>query len=336
MPTNQYFDYFNDRADQRLMDDLINDVVQIHGIDAYYMTRGSMSTFDPLFGDDPTRSFTDAYPCEVYVQSVDEFEGGEMFSRFGLEVKKTAKFLVTRRSFAKNIPSSLSRPREGDIIWMTNFKAFFEIKYVDEEHFFYSFGNDVGVYGYSMICEKWNYAQEKVDTGNLDIDATVQDRLISTYTFLMGAFYDDIDGGIFSTNGTTLLDGADFNSMSSNTENGGDFDTTEGMIHSGTYITGETAYQTDNELITGNVTASATVTSWNFPTGMLELSLINGIFVPNKVINGSQSGARWTLNSDNIRDDAGNRLDNNQGISDEAIGIQNFSESNPFGEPQRS
>lgn len=335
MPTNRYFNYYNDRADQRLMDDLINECVQIHGIDAYYMPRSSMSNFDPLFGDDPTRSFTDAYPVEVYVQSVDQFEGGELFSKFGLEVKKQAKFLVTRRSFHKNIPRTYVRPREGDIVWMSNFKAFFEIKYVDEEHFFYPFGNNNGVYGYSMLTEKWNFAQEKVDTGNLDIDDTVHDKLIVSYTFFMGPFYNTVDAGNFDTPHTTLLNGGNFSSLSSNNVSGGDFDITEGMIASGTYKINEVVFQTDNELPSGNVTASATVIRWDFPTGALELGKINGVFLLNRIINGSESLARWTLNSDNIRDDSGNRLDNNEGIHEEASSILNWGEHNPFGEPQR-
>jgi len=334
MPTNHFFDHYHDVADQRLMDDLINEVVQNYGIDTYYLPRSSLSNFDPLFGDDPTRKFTEAYPLEVYVQSVDEFEGGELFSKFGLEIKKQAKFICTRRAFRKNVPNTLIRPREGDILWMSNFKAFFEIKYVDEEHFFYTFGEN-GIYGYSMICEKWNFAQEKVDTGNLDIDETVRERLITSYNFTMGPVYGNITGGSFTDIAGGLLNGADFSSTSGNTISGGDFDITEGMTESGSYIIGEQVYQTDNEQTTGNVTATAEVVAWNLPSQTLELATIKGDFLVNRIINGSQSLARWTLNSDNTRDDVGNLLDNNEDISEEASGILNFSETNPFGEPQR-
>lgn len=336
MPVNPFFNQYNDTADQRLMDDLINETVQNYGIDAFYLPRTSLSKFDPLFGDDPTRAFKSAYPIEVYVQSVDEFEGGELFSKFGLEVKKQARFLVTNRTFKKNMPASYVRPREGDIIWMSNFKAFFEIKYVDEEHFFYTFGK-TGIYGYSMISEKWNYAQENVDTGNLDIDETVNDRLVTSYAFQMGPVYGDtIESNEFNMDGTFLLEGGEFTSNSSNTINAGEFDHSEGFTEAGTYTIGEEVFQTDDETPTGNVTASGTVSSWNLPSGMLELSYIKAEFAVNKIINGRQSQARWTLNSNNVRDDAGNLLDNNEDIAEEASGIINFSETNPFGEPLRS
>ena len=167
------------------MDDLINECIQIHGIDMYYLPRTSLSSFDPLFGDDPTRQFKDAYPCEVYVQSVDNFEGGELFSKFGLNINKQAKFLVTRRSFHKNVPSTYTRPREGDILYLTTFKAFFEIKYVDEEHFFYTFG-ETGIYGYSMITEKWSFADEQVSVGINEIDNKI-DELIVAYNLRLNS-----------------------------------------------------------------------------------------------------------------------------------------------------
>ena len=145
------------------------------------MIRSSLSNFDYLFGDDPTKAFEQAYPIEVYVQSVDQFEGGEIFSKFGLEVRKQARFLVTKRSFLKGMPAGFGRPREGDILWMSNFAAFFEVKYVDEEQMFYTFGN-AHLYGYSLVCEKWNYAQEQVNTGYSAIDKTIN-KLAITYQY---------------------------------------------------------------------------------------------------------------------------------------------------------
>jgi Virus neck protein len=183
VPTNLYFDNFTANNEQRLYDDLINECVQIYGIDAFYMPMTSDSKIDLLFGEDPTKIFTSAYPVEVYVQSVDNFEGGELFSKFGLEVKKQARFLVTRRSFQKNIPSQFTRPQEGSLLWLPNFQALFEIKYTDEEMFFYTFGN-TKIYGYSMICEKFRYSNERINTDIDQIDDTM-DTVVTAYNYLM-------------------------------------------------------------------------------------------------------------------------------------------------------
>lgn len=185
MPTNVYLDLFHNTPEQRLMEDLINETVYHFGIDTYYMPRTSETAVDFVMGDDPNKKFTEAYPVEIYVQSVDNFEGGELFSKFGLEVRKQARFLITSRSFAKNLPSTYSRPREGDVLWMSNFKALFEIKYVDEEYFFYAMGSEK-IMGYSMICEKFRYSNERVETGIENID-DMMDTVVTAYKYIMSA-----------------------------------------------------------------------------------------------------------------------------------------------------
>jgi Virus neck protein len=183
MPTNHYFDLFRNPAEQELYNELIKETIYTYGIDCQYLPRTSQSSQDLLFGEDPTSKFTEAYPTAVYVQSVDNFEGGELFSKFGLEVRKQARFLISKDNFRHDIPSTYTRPREGDLVWMKNFAALFEIKYVDEEYFFYNFGNK-NIYGYSLVCEKFRYSNELVDTGVTDLDNTV-DTIVPSFEYIM-------------------------------------------------------------------------------------------------------------------------------------------------------
>jgi len=175
---------------------LIHETVQAYGIDAYYLPRDTQSKVDLIFGEDPTSKFTEALPVEVYVQSVDEFEGGEFYSKFGVEVKKQARFLITTRSFEKSVASLsaanykandnfLLRPREGDLLWMTNFAALFEIKYADEEHFFYNFGY-TKIYGYSLVCEKFRYSNELIATNIDDIDSHME-LIVPAFSYIMSS-----------------------------------------------------------------------------------------------------------------------------------------------------
>lgn len=192
MGTNKYFNLFNDKADQQLYEDLINEAVSVNGIDAFYMPRRSQTKADPLFGDDPSKVFSEAYPVEVYIETVDKFEGGELFSKFGLEIRKQARFFITSRAFDAAMPqinnkNSYGRPLEGDILWLPNFQAFFEIKYAEDESMFYPFGRnqtDAGLYGYSLVCEKWMMGAENVQTGNSDIDNRAREK-VTAYAFLM-------------------------------------------------------------------------------------------------------------------------------------------------------
>jgi len=185
MPTNLFFNNFASKPEQRLYEDLVNECVKQWGIDSFYLPRTSQSSVDLIFGDDPTSKFDEAYPVEVYVKNVDNFEGQEMFSKFGLEIQHQMRFLVTTRAFKARVPSTYSRPREGDLLWLTNFQALFEIKFVNQEHFFYAFGNK-NFYGFELICERFRYSNETVDSGIVEIDDAV-DTQVFTYDFQMSS-----------------------------------------------------------------------------------------------------------------------------------------------------
>jgi hypothetical protein len=183
MPTNQYFSNFDSKPEQRLYNDLINETIQIWGIDSFYIPRTSESSVDLIFGDDPTKKFDSAYPVEVYVKNVDNFEGQELFSKFGLEIQHQVRFLMTTDAFKRRVPSTLSRPREGDLLWLTNFQALFEVKFVNQQHFFYAFGQK-NFYGFELVCERFRYSNENVDTGITEIDDAINTQTVA-YDFTM-------------------------------------------------------------------------------------------------------------------------------------------------------
>jgi hypothetical protein len=185
--TNPFVNLFNDKADQALYEELIHEAIQFNGVDAFYMPRRSQTQFDPLFGDDPSKMFTEAYPVEVFIETMDKFQGGELFSKFGLEIRKQAKFLISTRSFNATMPQGYGRPLEGDILWLPNFQAFLEIKYVEDEAMFYTFGENQtqnGLYGFSLVCEKWIMAEENIQTGIQEIDSRAREK-VTAYAFIM-------------------------------------------------------------------------------------------------------------------------------------------------------
>lgn len=268
------------------------------------MPRESGSSVDLLFGEDPTSVFKTVYPMEVYVMSVDGFDGGEIYSKFGLEVRKQAKFLVTNKAFRNGVaaenPSNyvgspnvygqsdiLKRPREGDLLWLNNFAALFEIKYVDEEYFFYAFGNSK-IYGYAMTCEKFRYSNERVATGVAAVDDAI-DNVVAAYAYTMA-----------------------------NTAN------------SYSYQIGEAVYQGTNVSF---ATANATIIDWDLPTLTLTLKNIQGVFMTNNTIIGANSGAIFTLVSYNQLEQVNPNIDNNNDLAIEGEDVLNFSEINPFGDP---
>lgn len=183
MPTNVYFNNYSAKGEQRLYEDLINETIKIWGIDAYFLPRTSQSTVDLIYGEDPVKKFDESYPVEVYVKNVDNFEGNELFSKFGIEIQHQIRFIVSTRSYKARVPSKYSRPREGDLMWLTNFQALFEIKFVNQQHFFYAFGNQ-NFYGFELICERFRYSDELIESGVIELDDAVNTKAF-TYAYVM-------------------------------------------------------------------------------------------------------------------------------------------------------
>lgn len=178
MATSQYFNNFSASTinEQRLMEDVIVESIKIMGHDVYYIPREGFNETDFLFGENVQSKFERAYQVEMYLANVEGYEGdGDFFSKFGLEIRDTSNFIVSRKSFERYIPSSLAiRPKEGDLIFVPLMRKLFEIKFVEEELMFFSLGKR-SPYIYELRCELFRYSNESIDTGVEEIDE-IEDR----------------------------------------------------------------------------------------------------------------------------------------------------------------
>ena len=122
--------YFKDYAgEQNVTEDITIETIKTMGRDVVYMPRDSVNT-DDLLGEDLSKRFDDGYSIEMYIETVDGFEGeGDIASQYGLQIKDRADFIVSRRRFDEEIGmvENLTRPREGDLIFFPLSKTLFEI-----------------------------------------------------------------------------------------------------------------------------------------------------------------------------------------------------------------
>lgn len=300
MPTNVYFNNNGSAREQMLLEDMVIESVKNHGIDVYYIPRDSQSSLDELFGDDPVKSYTQAYPLDCYLETFNNFEGNEeFFSKFGLEVNKGVSITIARRTFEKYIPGTLRNvPKEGDLIWFPVQLKLMEIKFVEQEKSFFQLGRPGGGavstvagakvgYMYAISCETFKYNGELLNTGYPEIDAIADIRAFSVnYTM--------------SANGTSSFEPQE-------------------IVYQGASLAA--------------ATAKGYVVSWDKPTLTLELRNVKGEFVANSPIRGYSSNASWILASSNTMEDASTPFDDNVRIESEGDGILDFTELNPFGEP---
>lgn len=164
MATNPFFsnyDYFNE---QQLIDDLVIESIQIYGMDMVYIGR-SIQERDNILNEDDLSIFNAAYELEMYVKSVDGFEGeGDFLSRFGLQIRDQATFSVAARTFERyvtRIDTSRSRPFEGDLLYFPLNDKFFKITHVEHESVFYQSG---ALQVFDLKCELFEYSNERFDT----------------------------------------------------------------------------------------------------------------------------------------------------------------------------
>jgi hypothetical protein len=177
MPTNVYFDT-GTRPEQNLYEDLIIEQLRIYGQDVYYIPRKLAGT-DSVFGEDIGSSFQDAYLIEMYMDTIDGYEGEkELMSKFGLDIQNDTTFTVARRRWEQfvavdnNLVVS-SRPNEGDLVFWPKGNRLFEITFVDHDDPFYQVHN---LPTYKLKCKTFEYGSEALDTGIAEIDQIETDN----------------------------------------------------------------------------------------------------------------------------------------------------------------
>ena len=175
MAINHYFQAgrgIGNDNEKRLHEDLIIEGLKIYGQDIYYMPR-TLVNRDLIFGEDTSSKFDDSYAIEMYFESNEGFAGEqEIINKFGLEIRDDTTLVVSKRRFEEHVSSTANliasgRPNEGDILYVPLMNSFFEILFVEDQEPFFQLG---ALPVYKLKVTRWEYASEKLETGNEIID----------------------------------------------------------------------------------------------------------------------------------------------------------------------
>jgi len=192
MAVNHYFQSgipMGIRSESHLHEDLIIECLKIYGFDTYYIARKEINE-DKILNEDTLNKYKNALPIEMYLENVDGFGGdGELITKFGLEIRDNATFIVSRRRWELEIGRTGNtvlqlRPAEGDLIYFPLTNSFFEIRKVVATDPFFQVGQ---LYIFKLQCELFQYSSEDFDTNNSDIDAEIKvsSLNISDYELLL-------------------------------------------------------------------------------------------------------------------------------------------------------
>lgn len=194
-PINNYFNNYSSFAEQSLIDDLVVESISIYGHTIQYVVRELVNK-DDIYGEATLSEYNNAYATELYVKSFDSYEGdGTFLSKFNLEIRDQITFTMARRTFQNEVGRyeiTLERPREGDLIYSDMMKRLFIIKYVNNTSVFYQMG---ALQTWDLVCEVFEYSNERFNTGILEIDNIERDYSVNTERF-----------GILTNDGYTIVD----------------------------------------------------------------------------------------------------------------------------------
>ena len=303
MATNVYFSQ-KVKSEQNLYEDIVIESLKMHGQDIYYLPRDVVHE-DTILNEDVESTFDASYTIEMYIESVDGFEGdGDLLSKFGVEIRDQATFIVSRRRWEQligihNNGINSIRPNEGDLLYLPLSKGLFEIRFVEDEQPFYQLSN---LPVYKLQCELFEFSGEKFNTGLDTLDDSINSQGTSQLNIQLG------------TNNNAI-----------------DFIIGENIQQEITAGTGE--YITGNVVSFDSVTRLISINEWATTDGRYhDFNLVSNIV-------GVTSGATWNVTDvyqvdDTLNKQAFGNDDQSQNQEFEAIqsDIIDFSENNPFGD----
>ena len=176
MSVNPFFNNIYQRNEQDLLEDLTVEIIKIHGMEIFYLPR-SLVNKDRLFGEDPISAFNNNITIEMYLETVNGFNGpGDMLSKFGLQIKDSASFIVAKERFKKE--TGMLRPLEGDLLYLPLTKGLFEVKFVEHENYFFQNGKN---HVFKLSVELFQFSEETFATGEPVIDTIGKNRQFTIY-----------------------------------------------------------------------------------------------------------------------------------------------------------
>jgi hypothetical protein len=223
MATSVYFNK-GTNTEQYLYEDLIVEQLKVFGHDVYYLPR-TLIKEDTLFGEDVLSKFNDAYGIEMFMEQVEGYGGEkELVSKFGLEIRDEATFVVSRRRWISLIGQDSNlivapRPNEGDLIYFPRLQKLFEINFVDHDDPFFQVDN---LPVYKLYCSTFEYSSEQLDTGIAAIDVIEDESSLDVLFYQISLEQtSDYNEEMALEDGYLLLEETDGDNILGETESGG-------------------------------------------------------------------------------------------------------------------
>ena len=138
MALNPYF-LQGSQAEQRLVQDLVNEQLKIYGVEVTYIPRKYVNQ-QSIIEEVQSSKFDDNFAIEAYINTYDGYSGaGDVLTKFGMSLRDEVELTISKERFEDFISPIMSadedidlssRPREGDLVFFPLGQRLFEIKFV--------------------------------------------------------------------------------------------------------------------------------------------------------------------------------------------------------------
>ena len=170
MPLSPFF-LHGSPSEQRLVQDLVNEHLQLFGQDVLYLPRKIVNE-NTVIREITASKFDDSFRLEAYLVNTDGFgTPSDVLTKFGVQSQDEVTLVVSKERyddfiapFIKLFPEgerkNANTPNEGDLIYLPLDNAIFEIKYIERKVPFYQV-NDL--FMYEFRCEIFQPEDEVID-----------------------------------------------------------------------------------------------------------------------------------------------------------------------------
>ena len=170
MPLSPFF-LNGSPSEQRLVQDLVNEHLQLFGQDVLYLPRKIINQ-NTVIREITASKFDDSFRLEAYLVNVDGFgTPSDALTKFGVRDMDEITLVVSKERyddfitpFIKSFPEgervNANTPNEGDLIYLPLDNALFEIKYIERKVPFYQVNE---LFMYEFRCEIFEPEDEVID-----------------------------------------------------------------------------------------------------------------------------------------------------------------------------
>ena len=176
-------------GEQRLIQDLINEQMQIYGVEITYIPRKFVNK-QSIIEEVQSSKFDDNFLLEAYVNTYEGYSGaGDIMTKFGVSLKDEVTLTISQERFTDFIAPFLdsvdyelgSRPREGDLIFFPLGSRLFEVKFVEHEKPFYQLGKG---YVYELQCELYELSDDVGGWNQISDSTQAIDETLVNYGYM--------------------------------------------------------------------------------------------------------------------------------------------------------